>query len=916
MRDAQIEAIKTYLFLKIACDGKPLWKLFSEGTFNTMDIDDLPLSTNARVELKSNPAAVALLEYASSKDKYGAGLAPKLEHQMKTNPQSVDSIKVLKKLFYEVSYTDYLFSLPMGAGKTYLMAAFIYLDLYFALNEPDNPAFSHNFIILAPSGLKSSIVPSLKTIRQFNPSWVIPEPTALQLKRLLKFEILDEQKGASRSNLTKNPNAQKINNHQPLEELLGLVAVTNAEKVILDRVGAAVDDSIYSKEEYDKIKLANELRDIIKKLPHLAVFIDEVHHASDSDIKLRQVVTEWASESSFNCTLGFSGTPYLETTDKIEVNDRLSFNASMLSNVVYYYPLYEGLGNFLKIPKVNYEKASPSEIIEHGVKDFLDNYLDTLYFDGTSAKLAIYCGQIDTLENIIYPQVSLIASSYGLNPTEAILRYHRGNKDYPPPPDSELQFLSLDTSISKVRIILLVQIGKEGWDCKSLTGVILPQSGSCPTNMVLQTSCRCLRQVHKGERESAIIWMNDDNSVTLNRQLKQQEHISILEFGSKCIQEPIKIERFSRMGQLHLRPIEYYQLKVSYTVVRRDSGKSIDEALSSENILVKQARRIIRSQDFKGNDMSTVEDPALAMYYSEKASFYDWLYLISKESFNTLPFSMLEEHEAPLRAIFDKIAVKGDGQSYLYRPEYDQAAVRMNVRNAFLPKTDIVTKQDVIPCEAELLKIGCPSSPLFVDDDSLFYPAQNNVTQIKQIDSGAVTISQEERATIESLRSKGIQIPDTIPDCHPESRKTYHYIPYHFDSSFEKDYFSKSVLAIIKDKNLEAYYNGDDTLTEFSIDCYTKSGEQYSYIGKYYPDFLIIRRDKDNKITKAVIVETKGCVFADKFAGRKAFMESTFLKENNEQFGYDKFAFLYLEDTMGQDERDSLTINKIKSFFK
>ena len=35
----------------------------------------------------------------------------------------------------------------MGAGKTYLMAAFIYLDLYFANNEPDNPAFAHNFIV-------------------------------------------------------------------------------------------------------------------------------------------------------------------------------------------------------------------------------------------------------------------------------------------------------------------------------------------------------------------------------------------------------------------------------------------------------------------------------------------------------------------------------------------------------------------------------------------------------------------------------------------------------------------------------------------------------------------------------------------------------------------------------------------------
>ena len=43
----------------------------------------------------------------------------------------------------------------------------------------------------------------------------------------------------------------------------------------------------------------------------------------------------------------------------------------------------------------------------------------------------------------------------------------------------------------------IFQVGKEGWDCKSLSGVILSQKGDCPTNMVLQTSCRCLRQVIK-----------------------------------------------------------------------------------------------------------------------------------------------------------------------------------------------------------------------------------------------------------------------------------------------------------------------------------------------------------------------------------------------------------------------------------
>ena len=41
MRDAQIEAIKTYLFLKIGCDNKSLTELFSIGAFNTLDLDSL-----------------------------------------------------------------------------------------------------------------------------------------------------------------------------------------------------------------------------------------------------------------------------------------------------------------------------------------------------------------------------------------------------------------------------------------------------------------------------------------------------------------------------------------------------------------------------------------------------------------------------------------------------------------------------------------------------------------------------------------------------------------------------------------------------------------------------------------------------------------------------------------------------------
>lgn len=68
MRDAQVEAIKTYLFLKIACGCKPLAELFCEGAFNTLDLDDSEVSHSTREYLKVNKAAAALFELCEDPD--------------------------------------------------------------------------------------------------------------------------------------------------------------------------------------------------------------------------------------------------------------------------------------------------------------------------------------------------------------------------------------------------------------------------------------------------------------------------------------------------------------------------------------------------------------------------------------------------------------------------------------------------------------------------------------------------------------------------------------------------------------------------------------------------------------------------------------------------------------------------------
>ena len=915
MRDAQIEAIKIYLFLKIACGNRPLWELFSDGCFNSLDFNTMELTVEARSILTTNKAAAALLEYALLKDKNENQLAPELEKVIKSQSGRINYEDTFKKIFYGVNYTDYLFSLPMGAGKTYLMAAFIYLDLYFALNEPDNPAFAHNFMVLAPSGLKSSIIPSLKNIQEFDPTWIIPEPTASNLKRMIKFEILDEQKSAKKSNLVRNPNAQKINNHQPLEDLIGLVAITNAEKVILDRVGENENASLFSQEEAARIRIANELRDIIGRIPHLAVFIDEVHHAADGEIKLRQVVGEWTDKHSFCGVLGFSGTPYLEKAESVTLAHSFVIKNTDLSNVVYNYPLIKGVGNFLKVPEVKYADNDTETIVKNGIKDFLDHYLNTVYANGVCAKLAIYCGQIETLEEQIYPLVSRMVSERGLNPTEVILKYHGGNKTYPQPEGSETKFASLDTDFSRIRIVLLVQIGKEGWDCKSLTGVILPQKGVCPTNMVLQTSCRCLRQVVKNADETALIWLNKFNADTLNKQLKQQQNISLQEFNKGKHQKTIQIERFSRMDKLKVPPIDFYQLKVSYQTLITEEHPHTAQKLADDSIFTEADVALIHKQDLAGKDLGHYLAGAET---GEYISFRQWLYQIVKESFRTLALENLKEHEAILRKIFERITLKDETGNTRYDNRYDHDNIRSLVRRAFVPKRDFSVKEEIVPCEASLLQIERLVSPVSVQDDKPFFPSQEDVRTIVDWDANAQNkvLSPEELALIEKMKKMGYPIPEPT-DPHPERKQTYHYLPYRFDSGLEREFFKDSVLPILGEykSQLEIYFNGDDTLTDFKIDCYKQTGREWRYIGKYVPDFLLLKRNEDGSIHRIIIIETKGEGFAAKFADRRQFMETEFIRKNNECFGYERFRFLYLEDALTKEEREKKTIKAIKDFF-
>lgn len=918
MRDAQLDAIKTYLFLKIECGNAPLYKLFSEGKFNTLNLGDLEISNTVRKYFAENPAAAALYEYSCMTNNADEMVAAKLAKQIRTDVDGINYKEFFRKAFYNVTYTDYLFSLPMGAGKTYLMAAFIYLDLYFAQMEPTNPAFAHNFIIFAPSGLKTSVVPSLKTIQKFNPAWVLPEPAASNIKRSLIFEVLDQGKTASKSNKTKNPNVQKIANHQPLSELFGLVAVSNAEKVILDRIEEKNGQLSFMEGSTDeKDRQANELRNLIGKLPSLSVFIDEVHHAVSDEIKLRAVVNHWMENNTVNSVIGFSGTPYLEKAEKISVVDKLTVATAEITNVVFYYPLIDGVGNFLKKPVVKISDVKDSlAIIDAGVREFLNNYKDTVYDGGLPAKLGIYCGTIEKCEELVYPRVSQILAEYGI-PNTAILKYHRGNKKYAQPADSQMQFETLDSPISGIRIVLLVQIGKEGWDCRSLTGIILSQEGDCPKNMVLQTSCRCLRQVVKGNPETALIYLNSDNAEKLNAQLMQQQHISLKEFAAADNSKVI-LKRYNRMVYLKLPKVEYYQLKIRYDTLIVDREADTDSSLrvAADN---SEISNIIRTTDLTMEVQQT--EVVSAETGTVPATFTAWLYQISKGSFGFVTMAQLNEHPDILRALFDRITYTKDGSRY-FSSRFNRELVEANIRKAFYEKRDFTTVEELIPDEANLLNIANFSTTVQTDTPDVYYPNQVTVENIIKDDSGKLKPDAKTEAMIQALIETGNEdVAETLRAktvSHPQKNRSFHYLPYRTDSAFEQT-FLREVLTMkeVEQHNLEVYYNGDRAMTDFKIKCYKSSGKKWQYIGVYTPDFLILQR-KDGKIHKAIIVETKGAIYANDptFQEKRLFMESEFVKQNNSQYGYARFDYLYLEDSMTDDDRIRTTNKRVCDFFK
>ena len=292
-----------------------------------------------------------------------------------------------------------------------------------------------------------------------------------------------------------------------------------------------------------------------------------------------------------------------------------------------------------------------------------------------------------------------------------------------------------------------------------------------------------------------------------------------------------------------------------------------------------------------------------------------------------LNVELLKPYEMQLRSIFGQITLpeNGDEEYRVENMEYDQCKIRDNVQKAFVPRRDYRIVEEVVPESASILSVERPK-PLDVSDDSRFYPSQETMENILAWDANPERgdIPQEVYAVVEKMRKMGmveeaqtlLKFKNIGVDTHPERNQTYHYLPYRFDSNLEKEYFVQGLVPMLKDKQLEYYFNGDETLTEFKIRCYRKVGKHWEYDGLYYPDFLVLSRDAEGKIDRVCIIETKGEGYAAKFKERKDFMEKVFVPQNNKAFHRERFHYLYLSDSDSVERRMADTMQMIKEFFK
>lgn len=586
LRVPQFEALEIYIFLKEAANNAYLHEFF-ESWFNREGVFSSRSSVNPTTGQVDLFESVTEQQYRSVISKLKSG---------------------------QRMYPNYIFALTMGTGKTILMATCIFYEFILAKKWPLDKRYCHNALVFAPD---RTVLQSLREIQTFDLAKVVPPEYVNLLNTHLQFHFLEES-GATLSVIERSKfniivsNTQKIILKKQHKEKSVLDALFSNGKDLHKVVTAyeQISDLYLDEEPSNETELATNQRfEKLKRLEQLGIYVDEAHHAfgdalakdmgvKSSPTSLRVTIDELASALNNAGTrvvgcFNYTGTPYV--------------GREVLPEVVYSYGLKEAIqkGYLKKVQVDGYSNVKSNEFVQIVIDDFVERFKN-LRFEDKLPKLAFFATNIEELQKHLKPAVEKAIAKHNIASDRILVNV---GDDKLTTNDDIREFNKLDSPSSTKQFILLVNKGREGWNCRSLFGVALHREPKSKI-FVLQATMRCLRSIGDGQ-QTGYVYLGQDNLETLNHELEQNFRIStqdLMELGKDKLN--VEIRPLPPPIKIKLRRVHK-----TYEINEKKLAENVEVGLASVDL---EKYRILRTRhkdlDLEGRSSALGETQDLSAY--------------------------------------------------------------------------------------------------------------------------------------------------------------------------------------------------------------------------------------------------------------------------------------------------------------
>ena len=712
--------------------------------------------------------------------------------------------KQMKK--YRESYPNYIYALTMGLGKTILMATCIFYEFLLAKKYPKDKRFCHNALVFAPD---KTVLQSLREIMTFDKTKVVPPEYARVLDANIKFHFLDET-GTVLHTIDDSDfniiisNTQKIIVKKKRKEETAAQTLFSGTSSLLSAVygdGEGDEEDAWD----DTTLMDNQRFKKLCRLPQLGVYVDEAHHLFGADLEkqirssganktsLRDTINLLAEYTSIVACYNYTGTPYVKN--------------QLLPEVVYAYGLRESIWNgFLKdADPLGYENVKSEEFLKAVVTTFWERYGGKTY-EGLKPKLAIYAAGVEEAATEVRPALEKILADLGIPATSILLNV--GDPKYTKDEDIR-HFNNLDVPGSEgndKQFIILVEKGKEGWNCRSLFGVALFRSPKSKI-FVLQATMRCLRSI-TNERLTATVFLSKENFDTLNDELHKNFNMEI-----KDIKAPSSDDRHKYKVRVLPPPrtITLKRIWHEYTLHEKEYTDPVDFKLVGADL--SKYRSVVYEGDSLARD-TTVKEKTV-----------DYL----QDNMRYSEFSLAGE-------VARYLNISCILASRILRESVDGIDVILEAVNRY----NAVLDDYIIP--------------------AVFHALFDVTSELRTEDKELVLLREPEDAGYYEFSAKDdLVLTDRYPGFTPEQiKKSFHADTYCFDSAPEKECFMQYITSA---KVQEVYFTGMFTSNQGDLSVHYYDPES-GRIRQYYPDFLakmadgsyqLIEVKGDNKIDDVVV---------------------------------------------------------------